>query len=454
MFLNVPASAASFYNVLPSSTTNLFLCLRFRFAFLALCLMQAAARNAGGQDVRASDWPQFRGPRALGRSDARGLPLNWGDNINIFWKTALPGPGASSPIVIGNKIIITCFTGFATSPQELGDMANLKRHLICLNPADGKIVWDTQVPAALPEQERIRENHGYASSTPVADNERIYTFFGKSGVFAFDHNGKQLWHAKVGDKLNGWGSATSPVLYKNLVVVNASIESDSLVALDKQTGKEVWRAGGVTESWHAPSFVGTPDSKSEIVIARNGQVLGFDPENGAALWNAKTGIPWYMCPTPVAEDGIVYVIGGRSPNGALAIRAGGRGDVTASHVIWKVGKGSNVPSPVLHEGHLYFAHENLGIIYCINAKTGELVFEERLDPSPGQIYASPLLAEQRLYFTARGGRTVVLAAQPKFQRLADNTLEGNRGVFNSSPAVAGNRLLLRSDKFLYSLGAQ
>ena len=454
MFLHASAEKSSVRSVLPSSADYPVRRPGFRNVCLALCLMGAARCDAGGQDVRASDWPQFRGPGAMGRSDALGLPLTWSDNTNIFWKTALPGPGASSPIVIGSKIFITCFTGFATSPQEPGGMANLKRHLLCLNPADGRIVWDTEVPAALPEQERIRENHGYASSTPVADGERIYAFFGKSGVFAFDHDGKQLWHTTVGDKLNGWGSATSPVLFKDFVIVNASIESDSLVGLDKHTGKEIWRAGGVTESWHAPAFVGTPDGKTEIVIARNGQVLGFDPENGAALWNARTGIPWYMCPTPVAENGIVYVIGGRSPNGALAIRAGGRGDVTTSHVVWKVGKGSNVPSPVLHAGHLYFAHENLGIVYCVNAKTGELVFEERLEPSPGQIYASPLLAEKRLYFTARGGRTVVVAAQPKFQRLAESTLEANRGVFNSSPAVTGNRLLLRSDKFLYSLGAR
>jgi outer membrane protein assembly factor BamB len=401
-----------------------------------------------------SDWPQFRGPGALGRSDAKGFPLTWSDDKNIVWKTTLPGPGASSPITFGNKIFLTCFTGFATSSREPGNMANLKRHLLCLNLADGKIVWDTPVSAELPEQDRIRENHGYASSTPVADRERIYAFFGKSGVFAFDHNGKQLWQTKVGDKLNGWGSATSPVLYKDFVLVNASIESDSLVALDKKTGKEVWRVGGVSESWHAPALVSAPDGKTEIVVAKNGRVLGFDPENGAALWNVKTGIPWYMCPTPVAENGIVYVIGGRTPNGALAIRAGGRGDVTASHVVWKLGKGSNVPSPVLHEGHLYFAHENLGIVYCVSAKTGEVVYEERLEPSPGQIYASPVLADGKIYFTGRGGRTVVITAKPKFERLADNTLESNRGVFNSTPAITGNRLLLRSNRALYCIGQQ
>jgi len=398
------------------------------------------------------DWPQFRGAGALGRSEVKGLPLTWSDEKNVVWKAALPGPGASSPIVLGDKIFITSYTGFATSSREPGEMTNLKRHLICLNLADGKIVWNTEVPAEMPEQDRIREGHGYASSTPVADTDRVYAFFGKTGVFAFDHNGKQLWKTKVGDKLNGWGSATSPVLYKDFLIVNASIESDSLVALDKKTGKEVWRANVSNESWHAPVFVKAPDGSTEVVAAKNGRVLGFNADTGEALWNVKTGIPWYMCPTPVVQGGIVYVIGGRTPNGALAIRAGGRGDVTASHVVWKVGKGSNVPSPILHDGHLYFAHENLGIVYCLNAKTGELVFEERLEPSPGQIYASPVMGDGKIYFTGRGGRTVVIAANPKFEKLAESTLESNRGMFNSSPAISGNKILLRSNRALYCLG--
>jgi len=334
-------------------------------------------------------------------------------------------------------------------------MANLKRHLVCLDLADGNILWNTSLPAEMPEQERIREDHGYASSTPVADPERVYTFFGKSGAFAFDHAGQQLWKAKVGDNLNGWGSATSPTLYKNWVIINASIESESLVALDKATGREVWRAGGIKDSWHAPVLVNAPDDKTgkpEVVVAMFRKILAFDPENGAPLWNCDTSINWYMCPTPVAENGIVYSIGGRNPNGALAIRAGGRGDVASSHVVWRLNKGSNVPSPILFEGHLYFAHENLGIIYCVNARTGALVYEERLEPSPGQIYASPVLAGGRIYFTGRSGRTVVISARPKFEILATNTLESNRGVFNSSPAVSGNRILQRSNRTLYALG--
>ena len=424
----------------------------FAAAFFAYLALPSLVRAAGTPSELGNDWPQFRGPGALGRSEAKGLPLTWSDKNGLAWKTTLPGPGASSPIIIGNRIFLTCFTGFATSSGEPGELTNLKRHLLCLDLADGKILWNTPVPAELPEQDRIRENHGYASSTPVADSERIYTFFGKTGVFGFDHNGKQLWQTKVGDKLNGWGSATSPVLYRDLVIVNASIESESLVALDKKTGKEVWHAGGIKDSWHAPVFVNAPDGKTEVVLAMFRKVLAFDPDKGEQLWHCDTGINWYMCPTPVAENGIFYSIGGRNPNGALAIRAGGRGDITASHVVWRLNKGSNVPSPILHDGHLYFAHENLGIVYCVNAKSGEVVYEERLEPSPGQIYASPVLADERIYFTGRSGRTVVIAAKPKFEKLADSTLESNRGVFNSSAAVSGNRLLLRSNRALYCIG--
>src|SRR5262245_39005099 len=399
-----------------------------------------------------ADWPQFRGPSALGRGATADAPLHWGDASNLVWKTALPGPGASSPIVVSNRIFLTCFTGFATSSREPGEMTALKRHLLCLNLADGKLIWDSSIAAEQPEQDRIRENHGYASSTPVANKERVFAFFGKSGMVAFDHAGKQLWQKKVGDKLNGWGSATSPVLYKDVVLVNASVESESLVALDQKTGEEVWRASNVNESWHAPALVNAPDGKTEIVMAKNGRVLGLDADTGKTLWRATTGIPWYMCPTPVAEDGIVYVIGGRTPNGALAIRAGGREDVTATHIVWKTGKGSNVPSPILHEGHLYFAHENLGIVYCLNAKTGEIVYEERLEPNPGQFYASPVLAGGKIFYTSRGGRTVVVEASPKFAKLAENTLESNRGVFNSTPAISGSRILLRSNRALYCIG--
>ena len=413
------------------------------FAILASLFFSTVA-------VRSADWSQFRGPGGDGVSDAKGTPLSWSDTSGIVWKTDLPGPGTSSPIVFGNKIFLTCYTG--VQPGRGASLDDLKRHLICLNRASGKLLWNTPVPADLPEQSGIREDHGYATSTPVADAERVYVFWGKSGVFAFDHSGKQLWKTSVGTQLNGWGSATSPVLHKDLVLVNASVESGTLVALDKKTGAEKWRARGINESWHAPLVVNLPGGKSEVVAACIKQVFGFDADTGAQLWTCQTGIGWYMCPTPVAKDGIIYAIGGRSPQNGLAIKAGGRGEVSGSHVLWKIGKGSNVPSPVLHDGHLYFASDSLAVAYCVNAKTGDIVYEERLNQSLQGIYSSPVLADGKLYYFGRTGLAVVLAASPKFQVLAENSLENRRGYFNATPAFDGNRLLLRSNRALYAIG--
>jgi outer membrane protein assembly factor BamB len=385
----------------------------------------------------------------MGTSDASGLPVTWSEGEGIAWKTTLPGPGASSPIVVGDRIYITCYTGYFVPDQPGGSLEELKRHLICLQRESGEILWDEAVAAKLPEESSIRD-HGYAANTPTADTDCVYVFFGKSGVFAYDHDGNQLWQADVGSKTSGWGTAASPVLYKDLLFINASVESESLVALDRRTGQEKWRAGGIREAWNTPLVVTTAAGDEELVVATHGQVLAFDTDSGAPLWTCKTDITWYMVPSAVAADGIVYFLGGRSGVAALAVRAGGRGDVTATHRLWTSTKGSNVSSPVYHRGHLYWMHEKLGIAYCAKADSGQVVYEQRLDGA-GQVYASPLLAEGRLYYLNRGGRMFVVSAEPRFELLASNEL-GDRSLFNGSPAVAGNRILVRSDKYLYCLG--
>ena len=395
------------------------------------------------------DWSRFRGPTGMGVSDATGLPVEWSDTKNIVWRTALPGPGASSPIVYGDCVYVTCYTGYLIPGQPGGSLERLRRHLIAVRLSDGQILWDKSVPAKLPEESTIRE-HGYAASTPAADSQRVYVFFGKTGVFAFDHDGKQLWHADVGSNTSGWGSAASPVLYKDLLLVNASVESESLVALDRRTGKQVWSAGGIKESWNTPLVVAAPSGRQELIVAILRKVLAFDPDSGNPLWSCQTDIGWYMVPSAVAADGVVYYLGGRSGTAALAVRTGGSGDVTKTHRLWTSLKGSNVPSPIYLDGHLYWAHENLGIVYCAKAATGEIVYEQRLERA-GQIYASPLLADGRLYYVTRQGKTFVVAAKPQFEQLAVNDLN-DRSIFNTSPAVAGNRLLLRSDKYLYCIG--
>ena len=404
--------------------------------------------TTAGPAVAEHEWRQFRGPQGQGISRGPALPIVWGPDQALAWRTALPGPGGSSPVVLGERVYLTCYSGYAVPGSARGDLGTLQRHVLALDRANGAILWQRDVPAVQPEEPSVRD-HGYASSTPVADADRLYVFLGKSGVLAFDHSGQELWHATVGSNTHGWGSAASPVLYRDFVVVNAAVESGSLVALDRRTGREVWRATGMNESWNTPILVPVAGDRQELVVAIAGHVLGFDPDTGERLWSCATGIGWYMVPSLVNDRDIVYCIGGRT-GGSLAVRAGGRGDVTQSHRLWTLNKGSNVSSPLFHEGHLYFLHENLGIAYCVEAATGKLVYEERLARA-GQFYPSPVLAGGRWYALDRRGALFVLAASPRFEQLARNEL-GDRSSFDSSPAIDGPRLLIRSDRFLYCIG--
>jgi outer membrane protein assembly factor BamB len=413
-------------------------------ALAATAFSLAAAEPTG-------DWPQFRGPGGQGTSASARLPTTWSATENVVWKTLLPGAGTSSAVIKGPRIVLTCYSGFNVPGEPRGEMSDLKLHLVCLSRDDGHIRWIKDVAPQLPEQETIRDNHGYASSTPVVDDERIYVFFGKSGVHAFDWNGEKLWSADVGSRLNGWGSAASPALHKNLLIVNASVESDQLFALDKTTGQEVWKATGIKESWNTPLLVPVEGGRTELVVAIFRKVLGFDPESGKPLWSCDTNIDWYMVPSPVAHDGTVFVIGGRS-GGSLAIRTGGAGDVTQTHRVWAGRKGSNVSSPVYHDGHLYWMHDALGIAYCADAKTGELAYETRVQGAQ-QVYASAVLGDGKVYYVSRTGRTFVVVARPQYELLATNEL-GERSTFNASPSIAGDRLYLRSDRNLYCLGQE
>ena len=398
----------------------------------------------------AADWLQFRGPDGSATSRDPGLPVNWSGSKGVLWKTELPGAGSSSPIFVGPRIFLTAYTGYNVPGAAPGSPEKLERRVLCLNRVDGVLQWQTPVPSSLPEQDKIRDDHGYASSTPVSDGQMVYAFFGKAGVFALDFAGKIRWDTRVGDGLNPWGSAASPIIHGNLVIVNASVESESLVALDKLTGREVWRVGGIKDSWNTPILARTPGGATELVIAIFGKVLGLNPDQGTELWSCETRIPWYMVPSLVAENGVVYGIGGRGGGGSFAVKTGGRGDVTATHVLWRGKKGSNVSSPVVQGRYLYWANDSAPMVSCADIQTGELLYEERL-PRADQFYPSPVLAEGRLYYLTRSGQTFVVAAHPKFELLATNRLD-ERDVFNACPVIADSRVFLRSNRFLYCIG--
>ncbi len=403
---------------------------------------------ANRNSTNAGQWSRFRGPTGMGISESSGLPLTWNADENIAWKTPLPGPGASSPIVFGDHVYLTCYTGYFIPGDSSGSLEDLNRHLIAIDRNDGSILWNQSIPAKLPEQEKIRD-HGYAASTPVADADHVYVFFGKSGVFAFDHNGNQKWHADVGERTHGWGSGTSPVIWNDLLLVNASVESQSLVALNRLSGEQVWTTGGIKEAWNTPLVVKSESGREELIVPTQGTVYAIDPRSGDKIWSCKTDIGWYMVPSPIAHDGVVYCYGGRSGVASLAIRTGGSGDVTSTHRIWTSLKGSNVSSPVYRDGHLYWMHEQRGIAYCALAESGDVIYEQRLDRA-GQVYASAVLAGDRVYYLTRSGRSFVVAAKPEFEQLAVNELRDG-GVFNASPVVDNGRLLIRSDKYLYCI---
>jgi len=412
-----------------------------------LLLAMSASAALGGED-----WMRFRGPNGSATSVDANVPVEWSDTKNMLWKTELPGPGTSSPIVVGGKVYLTCFSGYNETGRAEGQMAALKRSLLCFDRKSGKTLWRRDLKVVQPEQDRIRDGHGYASSTPVSDGEGLWVFCGKSGVFAFGLDGSPRWQASVGSKLSGWGSAASPILYKDLVIVNASVESESLIAMDKKTGKVAWRARAIKEAWNTPLLVAVKGGADELVVAVPRKVIGLDPKTGKQLWTCDTDISWYMVPSAVAHDGIVYCIGGRSGKaGSLAVRAGGRGDVTKTHRLWRSDEYSNVSSPVYHEGRLYFAHEQRAVAYCLDAKTGKVVYEKRLEPRAGQVYPSPVLAGGRLYYLTRRSGVFVVPVGPEFKIVAHNTLP-DRSTFNSSPAVSGSHILIRSDTYLYCLG--
>lgn len=394
----------------------------------------------------AEDASRFRGPNMSGSYEATGLPTKWTAE-NIAWKVDLPGHGSSSPAVYEGNIYLTAYTGYGLDQNEPGDQANLKRHLFCIKADSGEIIWKVEAAAKTPETayRGFQALHGYATSTPTVDSTGVYCFFGQNGVSKYTHKGELVWNTNVGGGKHGWGSATSPVLFGDLVIVNASVESGSLVGLNKASGEQAWKTPGMKSSWNTPILATSKEGRTELVVSSKDEILAYDPQTGAKLWKAE-GVHDYVCPSVIANDDIVYAIGGRS-NTALAVKLGGDGEVENQ---WRQSKGSNVSSPVYHDGFIYFVSESKGLAYCLNAKTGEVMYSERMSPRPGRIYASPMLADGKIYIPSRENGVFVIAAKPEFELLAHNEPLDD-SVFNASPVPLGDKLLLRSDTALYCL---
>lgn len=400
----------------------------------------------------SNDWPKFRGDSVEGSDPAATVPIKWTADQGILWKTevieGVKSRGSSSPIIVGDRIFLTAFTGCGTLPENRDKIADLQHHVICLDKHTGKQIWIRTIQGSYANK-RLSEHalsHGYASSTPIVEGDRLFTFFGISGVFAFDLDGNLIWQKDVGSKHFDFGSSASLNIFEDLLLVNASVESEALYALETSTGNARWKLDDVIQSWCAPIIGKTETGEPELIINHQNMVRGLDPRTGKELWRCA-GIDDYTVATPIVVDGVCYLTGGQQHQ-SMAIKLGGRGDVTESHRIWQVRGGSNVSSPVFHDGGIYVIATN-GIMRCLDAETGEDRFRLRMGV-PKQILASPTILGDHMFIPTQYKGVVVL-------NLEDSKIVSRNALTDESPLQASiaeseNRLFMRTDNFVYCIG--
>ncbi len=411
--------------------------------------------------LAASDWTRFRGPDGSGVAvDSDSLPSTWSPTANLAWTTPLPGPGASSPIIVGGKAFVTCYSGYGLTQENPGDIENLARHLVCVDLQTGKVLWQKDVKAALPEDPYSGIGvtaHGYASHTPVSDGQNIYAFFGKGGVHAYDMDGKELWQAEVGKESDPtkWGSSSSPVVYNNTVIVTASAESQSIIGLDKQTGKELWRqeAEGLDGMWGTPSLVKIDEDRTDLVMCVAKEMWGLDPDNGKLRWFANATGAQQAYSSIILNGKRVLAFTGRG-GGSIAIDAGGSGDISTTNTVWTGGETTSFASPVRHKSKVYVVSS--GVVSVVDETNGEKVKQVRLAGAKqtggrfGSLdYPSPVIVGDRLFYLNGSGQMFVFDLTGELKQIAINQVTNEAETFWGSPAVSDGRMVLRSSKHLY-----
>jgi outer membrane protein assembly factor BamB len=398
--------------------------------------------------LSADNWPAWRGPHGDGHSAVKGLPLRWSRTENVRWKTPLPGPGNSSPIVWKDRV-------FLTQALEKGR----RRAVLCLNRADGKLLWQRET--LYTDKESTHQTNPYCSASPVTDGERVIASLGSAGLICYDFDGKQLWRKDIGKLEHIWGNASSPILHGDLAILWCGPgERQFLLAVNKTSGATVWKhdePGGKSGeagpkewlgSWCSPLIVRV-GNHDELILCVPKMVKGFDLKTGRQLWWCG-GLGELVYASPVCSaDGIVIAVSGYY-GPALAVRAGGRGDVTDTRRLWhhKQRHPQRIGSPLLVDDHAYLLNES-GLGQCFDVKTGEDLWKkERIS---GATWSSPVYAAGRLYVPTMNGETLVLSVSPKYQLLARNSL-GERVL--SSLAVAGDDIFVRTYEHLWCLGGK
>ncbi len=438
---------------------------RSRILLLLAALILLAAVPLLAQS-NAVHWPQWRGPNSTGISTAKNLPDEWSATKNVLWKMPITGRGHSSPIIWGKRIFLTTAIEGDVLPgaKAVEHIRNGKvwvhpdaiagnRHhtlkVLCLDRDSGKLLWERTAYAGRVYDDRHRKG-SYASSTPVTDGKYVYAYFEAEGLYAYDFNGKLMWKTSLG-KLSkvGMGPGTSPTIYENFLYLQCDQEDGGeeagsfIAAIDKRTGKEVWRTPRTHRKTHATPMIVQGHNHAELITSGWESVISYDPKTGKELWRSD-GVNGYAIPSIVAGHGMVFATAGYPNKRALGLRLSGKEDVA-----WKYEKGTAyVTSPILYGDYLYLVSDK-GILTCLDAKTGEIKYDGGRVPIPASFTSSAVAYDGKILLTSEDGDTFVIKAGPKHEVLATNSLGE---VVLSSIGIADGKLFIRGDKHLYCIG--
>lgn len=386
-----------------------------------------------GQDY----WPNWRGPSGQGLVEGSGYPDTWSDTDNVLWKASVPGVGHSSPIVWDDRIFLT------TSYENGTRMA-----VLAYDRERGDKLWETPIPFI--SREHIHQKNSHASATAVTDGELVFASFGQQGLVAVDFDGNLVWHEQIEDLDNYHGSAGSPVLYRDTVIIYQDHRGASfVVALDKRSGEVAWRKEReASTGWGTPIVIDTGE-RHELIVSSQAKVTSYDPASGEEYWTVAGNL-FEVIPTPVVGHGLVFASSGRA-GPTLAIRPGGVGDVTDTHVAWKTQKGSPfVPSPIIVGEYLYMINDMMSIVTSYEAATGRLVYQGRLGSASREGFsASPVALDGKVFFTNDEGQTFVIEVGPEFNLLHVNELNART---LATPALVDGTWYFRTDSELIAIG--
>jgi outer membrane protein assembly factor BamB len=441
-------------------------------ACMAILLATTAFTISNAQNSDQAHWPQWRGPyfNGLARGEA---PTTWSDTQNIKWKTTIPGRGFSTPVIWGDRIFLTTavptgkpapappVSDAAPAAQgerrgrggDAGPPAEHKFEVMSIDRKTGKILWQRTAKIAVPHEGYHRTYGSFASNSPATDGRYVYASFGSRGIYAYDFNGKLIWEKDLGVQMKirlAFGEGSAPLLFEDRLFVVFDHEAGSfIVALDKRTGKELWRqTRDESSSWSTPLAI-HHGGRKQIVVAATRKVRSYDPNNGNVLWEAA-GLGSNVIPAPVYQDGFVYVMSGHRDPRLMAIKLGKEGDLTGSDsIVWNHTRGiSYTASPVLHENKLYVVTDN-GLVSAFNALTGEPHYAQVRLPKSYNFKASPVAANGKLYLATEDSDVVVVKMGEKFEVIATNTLADQ--VFIATPVIAGGEIFLRGQNTLFCI---